>query len=62
MAEDRKIIQFTPESLRVLKRSYLRAIKAGKDEFKFNGQPILVSYAKYLIEFLEAAFREDRNL
>jgi hypothetical protein len=59
--ESRKVIQFTPESLRVLKREYKKAVKAGKDSFFFNGSELLVGYAKYLIEFLEAAFKDRKD-
>jgi len=33
------------------------AIKAGKDVFSFEGHEVLVSYAKYLIEYLDAYFK-----
>lgn len=58
MVDRTKVVQFTPESLKALKRAYNKAVKDGQDRFTFNGQPLLVSYAKYLIEFLEAAFKE----
>lgn len=35
-----------------LKRLYNKAIKEGKSEFEYHEQTLLVSYAKYLIEYL----------
>lgn len=42
---------------RVLKRAYNAAVKKGQSEFAFEGEMILSSYAKYLIEFLEDKFK-----
>jgi hypothetical protein len=58
VTKPRSVVSFTPESLKVLKRAYDKAIAEGRDQFVFHGHPLLVSYAKYLIEFLEAAFKD----
>lgn len=47
---------FDRGKLHALKAAYNRAIKAGKsrdDAFGFDGQLLIVGYAKYLIEYLE---------
>lgn len=36
-----------------LKEARSKAIEAGHSTFDFEGQQVLVSYAKYLIEYLE---------
>jgi hypothetical protein len=36
-----------------LKEGYDAAVRDGKDEFEIDGQPMLVSFSKYLIQFLE---------
>lgn len=45
-------INFTQEKIEELKKSYAEALKSGKESFMFEGQEIIVGYAKYLIEFL----------
>ena len=42
------------ESLRQLKLAYKRAVKEDKESFIFQGQEMLVSYAKYMIEYMES--------
>jgi len=50
-------IDFTPAKLAELKKVYDKTVLAGKDRFTFEGHEVLVSYAKYLIEFLDRKFR-----
>lgn len=50
-------ISFTPDKLKSLKSSYNTALKNGKDKFVFEGKELLVSYAKYLIEYLDIKFK-----
>lgn len=54
----RQTLVFTPESLVTLKRYYAKAKLEGADTFMFNGNEFVTGYAKYLIEFLEAAFAD----
>ena len=42
------------DEFRELKREYKRAVKAGLDRFMWRGEVLLVSYAKYLIEYIES--------
>lgn len=45
-------MQFDKASADALRKAYNEAVKAGRTEFMFAGHIILVSYAKYLIEYL----------
>ena len=36
-----------------LRRKYNQAVKAGKDQFEFEGRTMLVAYAKYVLEYLD---------
>ncbi len=49
----KKNILFTPRKLANLKTAYKSAIESGADQFTFDGYPLLVTYAKYLIEYLD---------
>lgn len=55
--ENKKTITFDRQELSNLKRSYTVAIRNKKDQFIFKGSPLLVSYAKYLIEYLETKLK-----
>lgn len=54
-------ITFTPELLEKLKREYKKAISKNIDTFLFEGNELLVSYTKYLIEYLETVFNKNKN-
>lgn len=43
----------TKQSLKKLKSEYEKAVKDEKESFIFEGHELLVSYAKYLIEYAE---------
>ena len=49
-------INFDRPKLTRLKTASEQAKKNGEDCFTFDGEKILVSYAKYLIEYLESEF------
>lgn len=49
-------IYFTRTTLKALKNAYHNALIQGKEEFQFEGHTLLVSYAKYLIEYLDSEF------
>jgi hypothetical protein len=49
-------IEFTPEKLAALKKAKAEADKRGQQSFMFEGQELLSSYAKYMIEYLEGKF------
>ena len=57
----RLFIQFTPELLAELKKAYAKAVSDGKDAFMFHRQPMMVVYAKYLIEYLDNRALGDRS-
>ena len=50
---------FTREKLVQLKEQYSEAVKKGDDEFTFDGEAVLTSYAKYLIEYLETQLPKE---
>lgn len=43
----------------VLKNLYQKALEQGEELFQFKGKDILVSYAKYLIQYLEPQFEKE---
>ena len=49
-------MEFTKLKYIKLKGAYRNAVRNGKDQFVFEGQAILTSYAKYLIQYLEMKF------
>ena len=51
-------LQIDSEQLKVLKDTYNKATSDGRDSFMFQDQEILVSYAKYMIEYLEGRLRK----
>jgi hypothetical protein len=50
-------MEFDKQSLAKLKKAYNKAVKENKDTFVFEGQELLVSYAKYLIEYLTSRLK-----
>lgn len=50
-------IEFTPAKLRSLKAAYKKALANGVEHFTFEDKPLLVSYAKYLIEYLDTQLK-----
>ncbi len=50
-------IQLTEQSLKQLKKQYDKAIEDKQEVFTFQGHELLVSYAKYLIEYAETQFK-----
>lgn len=54
MSKDRPEIQWTPEMLKRFKKAYE---ECKGDTFKFDGNIFVKAYAKYLIEYLDKAFK-----
>jgi hypothetical protein len=46
-------IKFDKAKLQQLKTEYEKARNRGLESFTFEGSPLLTSYARYLIEYLE---------
>lgn len=46
------MLNLTQKGYRDFKRLYTQAVNSGKEEFKYKGQTVLTSYAKYVIELL----------
>lgn len=53
------VVEINRGDFYTLKRSYTLAIKDKKEIFTFKGKPLLVTYAKYLIEYLETKFNRS---
>lgn len=49
-------IEFDKETYLSLCREYDRAVKEGREQFSLNGNLLLTSYAKYLIQHLSTMF------
>lgn len=52
-------INFDRPKLRRLQSAYDSALAAGATQFDFEGSEFLVSYAKYMIEYLEGALPKN---
>lgn len=39
--------------IQILKKLYAKAVLNNQEQFMYKGQPILTSYAKYVIEYYE---------
>lgn len=46
------------KSLKALIKARDKAIQDGKDSFTFDGHELLVSYAKYLIEYAQTKLKK----
>ena len=46
--------------LLTLKRLYHKALSEGREQFEFKGLQLLTSYAKYVIEYFEMTFSENK--
>lgn len=50
----RKSVSFTAQKREELRVAYAQAVAAKKEQFTFEGHELLVDYAKYLLQFLDA--------
>ncbi len=53
-------ITYTKESIERLRKRYEEAIAGGDDRFTFEGNEYMIDYAKYMLEYLEGVFFNDR--
>jgi len=53
-----EMISFDKEKLKMLKKDYQSAVDNNAESFVFDGHELLVSYAKYMIEYLEGQLGE----
>ncbi len=53
-------VTWTPDMLREFKRTYSKAVKDKVLVFTYRGHQFIPDYAKYLIEYLESQFDEER--
>jgi hypothetical protein len=60
MADDTETeIAWTKEKLEKFKEVWSAADTMGRESFKFEGHDILVTYGRYLIEYLEYIFGDE---
>jgi len=52
-------IKFTPEKFTAFKQACKAAEDSLETEFTFEGHKFLVTYAKYMIEYLSTLFNEE---
>jgi len=52
-------VVFTGPLLKKLKEEYQKALLEKRDTFVFEGREVVVSYARYLIQFLESVLKKD---
>lgn len=50
-------INFTEQKFKKLKLQYEKAVTENKEQFYFDGNLLLTSYAKYLVEYLTTKFK-----
>ena len=50
-------INFDKPKFEKFKKVYAKAIEDGKTKFVFEGKDILVTYAKYMIEYLDGILK-----
>ena len=53
-ADHSKWVAYANEHLTPLQAAYDTALKENKKQFVYDGEPVLVEYAKYLIEYLQS--------
>ncbi len=58
--ENPKQVSFDYEKFKKFKKTYKKAANIGCSNFTFDGDAYLVDYAKYMIEYLEARFKNNK--
>ena len=51
----------TEPEVKQLRKAYNKAVAAKETEFEFNGKAFLVTYAKYLLEYLDDFFGRGKH-
>lgn len=59
MEHDNKIT-YTKESVERLRGRYREAVACGENEFVFDGKEYVTDYAKYMLEYLEGVFSDEK--
>jgi len=49
-------ISVNKEYMQGLRKAYNKAVKEGKDQFKYNENDFVTGYAKYFLEYYEPKF------
>lgn len=53
-----KQVEFNKEQYKALEKRYIEALKNKEEQFVFEGNEYLTSYAKYLLQYLETMFKK----
>jgi hypothetical protein len=53
-------VTYTKESVERLREGYKEAVACGKNEFVFDGKEYVTDYAKYMLEYLEGVFSNEK--
>jgi hypothetical protein len=56
IANEEKMISFTPELRDDLRRTYQDAVERDDQQFEWQGGMFVTDYAKYLLEYLDMQF------
>lgn len=51
-------MKLNEQEFKTFKEEYEKALKGNKETFVFKSRLVLVSYAKYLIQYLEKQFKQ----
>lgn len=54
-------LEFDQRLFLSLKEGYAKAVKENREQFSLEGQILLTSYAKYLIEYLSPQFEKAKK-
>ena len=54
MSQQSNVVTFNKKKLKALKKAYQQCVDRKEDVFVFEGQELVVGYAKYLIEYLDS--------
>lgn len=55
------VLRLSKADLERLKTAYRSAVDAGETQFTFDGHELVVSYAKYLIEYVEGQLKRKKR-
>jgi len=52
-----KTITINPTTYKKLKKAYSKAVAEKKTQFTYEGNELLVAYAKYLLQYMESVLK-----
>jgi hypothetical protein len=54
----KEMVEFDREKTERLREAYIAAVESDAEQFTFDGHEFLTRYAKYMLEFLDAKFKD----